>query len=119
MIAEFTAKHPNTKHVTYDAISYNALTKANKNTFGKAVVSSYDFSKAKIVVGIACDFLGNWITGEEFSKQYAKNRKVSKENPEMSQHFHFESNMSLTGANADYRYMVKPSELGKVTVALF
>jgi MoCo/4Fe-4S cofactor protein with predicted Tat translocation signal len=119
VIAEFTAKHPNTKHVTYDAISYNALTKANKNTFGKSVVSSYDFSKAKIVVGIACDFLGNWIAGEEFSKQYAKNRKVSKENPDMSQHFHFESNLSLTGANADYRYMVKPSELGKVTVALF
>ncbi|PBQ31402.1 molybdopterin oxidoreductase [Sphingobacteriaceae bacterium] len=119
VIAEFTAKHPNTKVVTYDAISYNALTKANKNTFGKAVVSSYDFSKAKIVVGIACDFLGNWISGEEFSKQHASTRKVSKANPEMSQHFHFESNMSLTGANADYRYMVKPSELGKVTVALF
>ncbi len=119
VIAEFTAKHPNTKHVTYDAVSYNALTKANKNVFGKSVVSSYDFSKAKIVVGIACDFLGNWLTGEEFSKQYAKNRKVTKENPEMSQHFHFESNLSLTGANADYRYMVKPSELGKVTQALF
>lgn len=27
--------------------------------------------------------------------------------------------MSLTGANADNRYMVKPSELGKVTLALF
>lgn len=119
VIAEFTSKHPNTKHITYDAISYNALTKANKNVFGKSVVSSYDFSKAKVVVGIACDFLGNWITGEEFSKQYAQNRKISKANPEMSQHFHFESNMSLTGANADYRYMVKPSELGKVTAALF
>lgn len=119
VIAEFTAKYPNTKHVTYDAISYNALAKANKNTFGKSVVSSYDFSKAKVVVGIACDFLGNWISGEEFSKQYAQNRKVTKANPEMSQHFHFESIMSLTGANADYRYMVKPSELGKVTLALY
>ena len=119
VIAEFAAKYPGTKHVTYDAVSYNALTKANNNVFGKAVVSSYDFSKAKIVVGVACDFLGNWLSGEEFSKQYAKNRKVTKENPDMSQHFHFESNMSLTGANADYRYMVKPSELGKVTTALF
>lgn len=119
VIADFVAKYPNTKVVTYDAISYNALSKANQNVFGKAVVSSYDFSQAKVVVGIACDFLGNWIAGEEFSKQYAKNRKVSKANPEMSQHFHFESNMSLTGANADYRYMIKPSELGKVTAALF
>lgn len=119
IISEFTAKYPGTKHVTYDAISYNALTKANKNVFGKSVVSSYDFSKAKIVVGIACDFLGNWLSGEEFSKQYAKNRKVTKENPDMSQHFHFETNLSLTGANADYRYMVKPSELGKVAAALY
>jgi molybdopterin-containing oxidoreductase family iron-sulfur binding subunit len=119
VISEFVAKYPNTKHVSYDAISYNALTKANKNVWGKSVVSSYDFSKANVVVGIACDFLGNWISGEEFSKQYAKNRKVSKENPEMSQHFHFESTLSLTGANADYRYSVKPSELGKVTAALF
>ena len=119
VIAEFKAKYPNTKHITYDAISYNALTIANKNVFGKSVVSSYDFSKAKIVVGIACDFLGNWLSGEEFSKQYAKNRKVSKENPDMSQHFHFETTLSLTGANADYRYMVSPSELGKVTAALY
>ncbi len=119
VIEEFKVKYPNTKHITYDSLSYNALTLANKNIFAKSVVSSYDFSMAKIVVGIACDFLGNWLSGEEFSKQYAKNRKVSKENPDMSQHFHFETTLSLTGANADYRYMVSPSELGKVTAALF
>lgn len=119
VIADFIARYPGTKHVTYDAVSYSALSKANKNVFGKSVVSSYDFSKANVVVGIACDFLGNWINGEEFSKQYAQTRKVSKANPEMSQHIHFESTMSLTGANADYRYMVKPSELGRVAVALF
>jgi MoCo/4Fe-4S cofactor protein with predicted Tat translocation signal len=119
VISEFIEKHPNTKHVTYDAVSYNALSKANKNVFGKAVVSSYDFSKARVVVGIACDFLGNWLSGEEFSKQYSQTRKVTKQNPEMSRHYHFETNLSMTGANADYRYMVKPSELGKVAVALF
>lgn len=119
VIAEFKRKYPNTEHVVYDAVSYNALTKANKNVFGKSVVSAYDFSKANLVVGVACDFLGNWLAPDEFSKQFAQTRKVTKENPEMSQHFHFESNMSLTGANADYRYMVKPSELGRVVVALY
>ena len=119
VIAEFTNKYPSAKHITYDAVSYSALINANKNVFGKSVVSSYDFAKAKIVVGIACDFLGNWLSGPEFAKQYAKNRKVTKENPDMSQHFHFETNLSLTGANADYRYMVKPSELGKVALTFF
>lgn len=119
VIAEFKTKYPNVKHVTYDAISYNALTLANNNVWGKSVVSSYDFSKAKVIVGVACDFLGNWLNPAGFAKQYAKSRRVTKENPEMSKHYHFESNLSLTGANADERYMVKGSELGSVVVALF
>ncbi len=119
VIAEFKSKYPTAQHVTYDAVSYNALTLANKNVFGKSVVSSYDFSKAKTIVGIACDFLGNWLNPIEFAKQYSTNRRAKKENPEMSKHYHFEANLSLTGANADYRVWVKPSELGKVTVALY
>ncbi len=119
VIAEFKSKYPSTEHITYDAISYNALTLANKNVWGKSVVSSYDFSKAKTIVGLACDFLGNWLNPTEFAKQYVLTRKVSKEKPEMSKHYHFESNLSLTGANADERYMVKGSELGNVAVALF
>lgn len=119
VIAEFAAKYPSVKHVTYDSVSYSSLTTANKNVFGKSVVSSYDFSKAKTVVGIACDFLGNWLNPVEFSNQYGIARKVSKENPEMCRHYHFEANLSLTGANADYRYMVKPSEFGKVVASIF
>jgi len=119
VIAEFTAKHPNTKHVTYDAISYSALINANKNVFGKSVVSSYDFSKAKTIVGIACDFLGTWLSPIEFANQYSKTRKVNRENLEMSKHYHFEANLSLTGANADERYMVKVSDFGKVIASLF
>ena len=119
VIAEFTAKYPNTKHVTYDAVSYAGLIKANKNVFGKSVVSSYDFSKAKTIVGVACDFLGTWLNPIEFANQYSKGRKVNRENLEMSKHYHFEANLSLTGANADERYMVKASEFGKVIATLF
>ena len=119
VIAEFTAKYPNTKHVTYDAISYSGLINANKNVFGKSVVSSYDFSKAKTIVGVACDFLGTWLNPIEFANQYSKTRKVNRENLEMSKHYHFEANLSLTGANADERYMVKVSEFGKVITSLF
>jgi MoCo/4Fe-4S cofactor protein with predicted Tat translocation signal len=119
VIAEFTAKYPNSKHVTYDAVSYSALINANKNVFGKSVVSSYDFSKAKTIVGVACDFLGTWLNPIEFANQYSKGRKVNRENLEMSKHYHFEANLSLTGANADERYMVKVSEFGKVIASLY
>jgi molybdopterin-containing oxidoreductase family iron-sulfur binding subunit len=36
----------------------------------------------------------------------------------MSKHFQFESHFSLTGANADERYIHKPSETGSVALAL-
>lgn len=120
VIAEFTAKYPTAKLYQYDSVSYSALRNANEKVFGKKVVSSYNFAKAsKVVVGVACDFLGNWLSPVEFAAGYAENRRVSKEKPEMSKHYHFESNMSLTGANADERFQIKPSEIGKVVTALF
>ena len=40
------------------------------------------------------------------------------ENGWMSKHFQFESNFSLSGANADYRARIKPSEELAVAEAL-
>ena len=117
VIAEFTAKYPTTKLVTYNAISFAGITKANAKSFGKEVLPSYSFDKAQVIVSIGADFLANWI--EDYSVPYAKNRKVSREKSEMSKHYQFESNLSLTGANADERIPVKVSEQGKVAVNLY
>jgi molybdopterin-containing oxidoreductase family iron-sulfur binding subunit len=113
---EFMAKYPGTKHVTYDAISYSAITNANAQTFGQGIIPTYRFEDAQVVVSIGADFLANWI--EDFSVAYGKNRKVSKEKAVMSKHYQFESNLSLTGANADERVPVKVSEQAKVVVNL-
>jgi len=120
VIAEFTAKYPTAKLYQQDAVSYSALRNANEKVWGKKVVASYNFHAAnKLVVGIACDFLGNWLSPVEFASGYAKNRRVTTEKPEMAKHYHFEANLSLTGANADERYIIKPSEIGKTVAALY
>lgn len=116
-ISDFTAKYPTTKHVTYDAVSFAAITNANAQTFGKGVVPTYLFENAQVIVSIGADFLANWI--EDYSMAYAKNRKVSREKSAMSKHYQFESNLSLTGANADERIPVKVSEQAKVAVNLY
>jgi MoCo/4Fe-4S cofactor protein with predicted Tat translocation signal len=117
-IAAFSGKFAGkVKHVQYDAISYNGLTKASEAAFGKAVVPQYDFSKAKTIVSVGADFLGTWLTSNLYSVQYSEGRRP--ENGWMSQHFQFESRMSLTGSNADVRVLVKPSEEGKVMAALY
>jgi molybdopterin-containing oxidoreductase family iron-sulfur binding subunit len=119
VIADFAAKYPTTRLVTYDAISYNGIAKANEQTFGQAIIPSYHFEKAEVIVGIGADFLGNWLSPIETANQYSKMRKVSKKNMKMSKHIQFESNLSLTGANADERVPVKVSEQGKVAVNLY
>ncbi len=105
------------KVVTYDPISYSGITKANELSFGNAVVPTYNFDKAKVIVSISADFLTNWLLSTDYLPDYLSNRNP--DNDWMSRHFQFESVMSSTGSNADVRIPIKPSEEGLVAAALY
>jgi MoCo/4Fe-4S cofactor protein with predicted Tat translocation signal len=105
--------------ITYDPISCYGITKAAEISYGTAVLPTYNFDKANVIVSFGADFLGTWISPIEYARQYGQGRKISKEKPEMSRHFQFESNLSLTGANADYRTPIKPSQSGLAVLALY
>ncbi|MBO9153124.1 TAT-variant-translocated molybdopterin oxidoreductase [Chitinophaga sp. GCM10012297] len=118
LIGEFLAKYPGSRHVTYDAVSYSGMLLANEASYGKRALPTYHFENAKVVVSLGADFLGTWLNPSEYSRQYGVGRKINQKSPEMSKHFHFESMMTLTGANADERYTHRPSEAGVVAQAL-
>ncbi len=119
VVKDFTAKHPTTQHVTYDTFPAEGILAANERMYGQRMIPSYDFSKAEVIVSFGADFLGNWISPVEFTKQYSKTRKLNNGKKSMSRHYHFEGNLSLTGANADYRTPLKPSEEAKAVAALY
>jgi molybdopterin-containing oxidoreductase family iron-sulfur binding subunit len=119
VIAEFTKKYPNTKHVSYDAVSAYGILKANEQSFGTYAIPTYDFSKAQTIVSINADFLGTWLSSIEYSRQYTQGRKLSKEKKTMSRHYQFETGMSLSGANADHRVTIRPSQEGLVVAQLY
>ena len=118
-ISQLIAKFPGSRHVTYDAVSYTGLLLANEATYGKKAIPSYHFENAKTIVSLGADFLGTWLTPIEFAKQYAAGKKLDEKNPEMSKHIHFESVASLTGSNADEKYLHRPSETAAVVLALY
>jgi MoCo/4Fe-4S cofactor protein with predicted Tat translocation signal len=118
IIAEFLAKNPGSRHITYDAVSYSAMLQANEATYGVRGIPSYHFENAKAIVSLGADFLGTWLSPVEFSKQYATGKKIDEKNPSMSKHIHFESVASLTGSNADEKYLHRPSETGAIAAAL-
>src|SRR5690606_7876795 len=107
------------EHIQYDAVSYAGMREANKESFGLVVegtetgiIPDYDFSKAKTIVSIGADFLNSWLLPTQFTHQFGLTR-----NPDgewMSKFFMFESALSVTGTNADYRGLIKPSEQANV-----
>ena len=116
LLNEVKNTYPNTKQVIYDVISNSEALDAYEAVYGIRGLADYDFSKASTIVGVGADFLGDW-QGGGYDAQYAKGR-IPKDG-KMSRHVQFESNMSLTGANADKRVPVTPSEQKAVLAALY
>lgn len=118
-INAFISKYPGTQHIQYDPNSKFSLIEANRLSFGAGVIPSYDFSKANVVVSFSADFLGTWLSDVEYNKQYSKTRKIGSQKKEMSRHYQYESLLSLTGANADYRTPIKASQEGLAVAQLY
>jgi molybdopterin-containing oxidoreductase family iron-sulfur binding subunit len=107
IISEFKEAYTNVRHVVYDAISESAALDAFQAKYGERGLVNYDFEKATTIVSIGADFLGDW-QGGGFDSGYSKGRVPH--HGKMSRHIQFESNMSLTGANADKRVPLTPSQ---------
>ncbi|WP_418602408.1 TAT-variant-translocated molybdopterin oxidoreductase [Hwangdonia sp.] len=116
LIAEFKEKYGNVRHVVYDAVSESSALDAYQAKYGERGLANYDFSKAMTIVSVGADFLGDW-QGGGFDSGYSKNRIPA--NGKMSRHIQFESNMSLTGANADKRVPLTPSQQKTVLAKLY
>ena len=119
IISEFIQKYPNVQHVIYDSISNSSALDAFENSYGQRALADYDFSLSNTIISIDADFMSDW-QGGNYSSGWSKNRVPNKENEySMSYHLQFESNMTLTGANADNRVMANPSELRYVLQSIY
>ena len=120
IISDFQAKFPNVTHYAYDAVSETAALNAFEQAYGKRALPTYDFSKATCIVSIGADILGDW-QGGGLESGYAKTRVPNgkKGNAKMSKHYQFEANMTLSGANADYRFPTTATEQQFVLAALY
>jgi molybdopterin-containing oxidoreductase family iron-sulfur binding subunit len=117
-IRALTGRHSNAKHIQYDSVSASAILDAHKLAFGRRVLPHFHFNKARSIVSFDADFLGTWISPVEFSKDWVSNRRPDTDWDMMSWHAQYEGRMSVTGANADLRVPVKPSELFSVVSTL-
>lgn len=115
LFAEFKAKYPTAELVTYDAFPYSAALDAAQEVFGTRALPVYDLNGTELVVAFQADFLGDY-NASSLETSYAAARKPG---ANMLRHIQVESNMSLTGANADERIRLKPSAVNKTLVEVY
>ncbi len=103
------------EHVVWEAFCHEEIREGQKASYGDDVVPSYRFDQARMIVSVDADFLGTWLTPGSFTKQFSKTRK---DLTKMSRLVSFDSNFSLTGANADIRIRIKPSQQLDIVMGL-
>ncbi len=125
MVREFLRLFKDGKHVVFEALELEEVMDAQEISYGHAVYPHYRFEKAHLIVSLGSDFLENGLSPLEHARAWSRNRKfqaakapegqvgkgsAAASPPVLSKMVCFETTMTVTGANADQRYGVRPGD---------
>ncbi len=108
LLTEFQKKFPTTKIYSYDFLDSYAKFNAWKKIYPESELPEYDFLSAKIIVAVESNFLANEGNFVQNIRQFTENRNVDRAK-EFNRLYSVEGDMSLTGANSDYRIPLNPA----------
>ncbi len=124
LIAQFKqilTELPNAKWYQYEPVNKDNVYQGAKLAFGSVANTVCKFDKAERILTLDADIFGG--NNVRYLKDFAKARKVGhgehgEAEHKMSRLYAVETTLSLTGAKADHRLAVKPSELPEVAKAI-
>ncbi|HEY1940390.1 MAG TPA: TAT-variant-translocated molybdopterin oxidoreductase [Candidatus Angelobacter sp.] len=110
---------PQSKWHRWDPVNRDNMRAGSRIALGGYYDPIYKFENAAVVVSLDADFLsGPWFPGfVRYSRDFMRGRKLDKSN-EMNRLYVAESSPSTTGAKADHRLVLRPSELETLARAL-
>lgn len=112
-------KFPAAKWHQYEPFARDNAFDGAMAAFGEPVDTTYDLSKAKVIVSLDADIFQEGPESVLLARQFADGRRVTGKTADMNRLYTFESSVSITGATGDHRFAVRPSEIGMVADALF
>jgi Fe-S-cluster-containing dehydrogenase component/anaerobic selenocysteine-containing dehydrogenase len=121
LVAEFLSQFRQGVHVEYEPLALDEVVAGQELSYGTAVLPAYRFDQADYVLSLGADFLGTWPGAAEASTLWVGKRKLNgpvAQNKTLSKLVTFEGMMSLTGANSDERYPVRPGDELKVALSI-
>ncbi|MGI8494662.1 MAG: TAT-variant-translocated molybdopterin oxidoreductase [Pyrinomonadaceae bacterium] len=114
---QISAELPNSRWYQYEPINNDNATAGAKMAFGSPVQTVYKFDQADRILSLDEDFLSDFTV--RYAKDFAKKRFYhSEEKKDISRMYVVETSVTITGAKADHRLPVKPSQLTNVAKAI-
>ncbi len=109
---------PNTKVVTWPAITAYGAAEANRQLLGVDAVLVPDLAKADVILGVDADFLGTDPESLYHIRRFSSRRKPERDAADMNRYYAVEASMTTSGSNADQRIRIKPAEINEFLLAL-
>ena len=119
------AELPNMKWVQYEPVNADNAMAGAKMAFGSPVQTIYKFDKAERILSLDADIFSGFNVA--YIKDFAKGRNKAAghegaehggEGGQMNRLYAIETTMTLTGAKADHRLAVKPSQMAEIAKAV-
>ncbi|MBZ9657679.1 TAT-variant-translocated molybdopterin oxidoreductase [Mesorhizobium sp. ESP-6-4] len=111
-------RYPRLKLYRHDPLAMPAAMEASRALFGSALTPIYRFDRADAIVSLDADFLGEGPGRLAYARDFAARRRVRDPSDRMSRLYAVESTPTITGAAADHRLAIKPSDVEAVAAGL-
>ncbi|MGA9995106.1 MAG: TAT-variant-translocated molybdopterin oxidoreductase [Pyrinomonadaceae bacterium] len=109
---------PSARWHQYEPASRNNAYNGALTAFGQAVNTIYRFENADRILSIDSDFLSCGPGNLRNAREFARKRRVEDNHGEMNRLYAVECTPTNTGAKADHRLSIRPSEVESFTRAL-
>jgi molybdopterin-containing oxidoreductase family iron-sulfur binding subunit len=110
-IQDVLKMYPGAKWYQWDAMGHGRRM-GSQLAFGQFLNTTYKFDQADVVLSIDANFLGNGPGGVRYARDFAAKKIVRNGKNTQSRFYAVESTPTATGAKADHRLPLKPSEIG-------
>ena len=118
LMTQLLERFPEARWHQYDPVHNDNAVLGAKLAYEERVAVHYRFDQAKVVVSLDADFMGRGPGQVRYARDFASGRNVANGPAAMNRLYAVESTPTLTGANADHRLVVRPSQVELVARAL-
>jgi len=115
---QFHETFPKAQWVAWEPISDENIYKGIELATGRVLQPVYDFSRAKVVLALDCDFLGTESEAIANTAGFTEARRVRSRSDKMNRLYVVEPSMTVTGMMADHRVAVDRTRVGPFLFAL-